>query len=128
MRGRSGKPAAKDSIPGNGRMLSPMRFPSPLRCCFSILLLGVLASIGPAARARAQVTPGPPVTPQMLQTDFRSAPGSSSNINGVLEPGETVQVAPFWTNASTTPQAFTGAASGLTGPAGPTYTINDAAA
>ena len=93
---------------------------------FSESLLAVLGVIGLCAAASAQVTPA--VTPQKVQTDFRAAPGSNSNINGVLEPGESVQIAPFWTNASTTPQAFTGAASGLTGPGGPTYTIDDGTA
>ena len=94
-------------------MLSDMNSPS-LRDCFSAFLVVVLGMV--CSEARGQVTPA--VTPQKLQTDFRSAPGSNSNINGVLEPGESVQIAPFWTNASTTPQAFTGAASGLDGPAG----------
>ena len=48
--------------------------------------------------------------------------------NGVIEPGETVDVRPVWRNHSGAPQAITGALSGLTGPAGPTYTITDAAA
>jgi hypothetical protein len=48
--------------------------------------------------------------------------------NGVLEPGETVTVAPSWRNVSGGPLTFTGAASQLTGPAGATYTLIDAAA
>ncbi len=88
-------------------------------------LLALAGMVGLGAELRAQT---PAVTPQKLQTDFRPAPGSVSNINGVLEPGESVQVAPFWTNASTTPTAFTGAASGLTGPGGATYTTNDGTA
>jgi hypothetical protein len=48
--------------------------------------------------------------------------------NGVLEPGETVIVAPSWRNVKGTDLAFTGAASNLTGPAGATYTLLDAAA
>jgi hypothetical protein len=48
--------------------------------------------------------------------------------NGVLEPGETVVVAPAWRNVSGAPLAFTGAASNLTGPVGATYTLVDAAA
>ncbi len=99
-----------------------MRFP-PASCRFSGSFLTVLGLIGLSAVTNAQVTPA--VTPQKLQTDFRAAPGSNSNINGVLEPGESVQIAPFWTNASATPGAFTGSASGLTGPGGPTYTIDD---
>jgi hypothetical protein len=48
--------------------------------------------------------------------------------NGILEPGETVVVAPAWRNVNGAPQTFTGAASNLTGPAGATYTLVDAAA
>jgi hypothetical protein len=48
--------------------------------------------------------------------------------NGVLEPGETVSVAPSWRNQNGAPLAFTGAASSLTGPPGATYTLVDAAA
>jgi hypothetical protein len=48
--------------------------------------------------------------------------------NGILEPGETVTVAPSWRNVSGGPLLFTGAASNLTGPAGATYTLVDAAA
>ncbi|HET8645927.1 MAG TPA: FG-GAP-like repeat-containing protein, partial [Vicinamibacteria bacterium] len=48
--------------------------------------------------------------------------------NGVLERGETAVVAPSWRNAGTTALAVTGVASSFTGPAGPTYSILDAAA
>ena len=48
--------------------------------------------------------------------------------NHVLEAGETAVVAPTWTNTLVTGQALTGAATGLTGPGGPTYTINDSTA
>jgi hypothetical protein len=48
--------------------------------------------------------------------------------NGVLEPGETVTVAPSWRNVNGGPVTFTGTASNLTGPAGATYTLGDAAA
>jgi hypothetical protein len=48
--------------------------------------------------------------------------------NGVLEPGETVIVAPSWRNVNGAALAFTGAASSLTGPPGATYTLVDAAA
>ena len=75
----------------------------------------------------ARITTGPAI-PAALDVDARSVTGSSSNANGILEAGETVQVAPHWTNTLVTPQALTGTASNLTGPAGPTYTINDASA
>jgi hypothetical protein len=48
--------------------------------------------------------------------------------NGVLEPGETVIIAPAWRNGTGGPLTFTGAASGLAGPAGATYLLADAAA
>ena len=48
--------------------------------------------------------------------------------NGVLEAGESAVVAPTWTNTLVTSQTLTGTASGLTGPGGPTYTINDGTA
>jgi streptogramin lyase len=74
-----------------------------------------------------RITTGPAI-PAGLDVDARNVTGSSSNANGVLESGETVQVAPHWTNTLVTSQALTGAASGLTGPGGPSYTINDASA
>ena len=46
----------------------------------------------------------------------------------MFEPGETVRVDPSWKNTLTDPQTFTGTASDLSGPAGPTYTINDSSA
>jgi hypothetical protein len=45
--------------------------------------------------------------------------------NGVLEPGETVSVAPSWRNVNGASQTFTGTASQLTGPGGATYTLLD---
>jgi hypothetical protein len=48
--------------------------------------------------------------------------------NGVLEPGETVTVAPSWRNVNGAALAFTGAAANLTGPPGASYTLVDAAA
>lgn len=54
--------------------------------------------------------------------------GATSNLNGVLEPGETVLVAPAWNNTTTASLTFSGAASNLTGPAGPSYSIGDGSA
>jgi hypothetical protein len=48
--------------------------------------------------------------------------------NGVLDPGETVTVAPAWRNINGAPLAFIGAASSLVGPPGATYTLVDPAA
>ncbi len=69
-----------------------------------------------------------PTTPQLMEVDARTVTGTSSNANSVLEPGETVQVDPFWNNTLVAPQALTGAASSLSGPGGPTYTIDDSSA
>ena len=65
---------------------------------------------------------------QPLAVDARTVPGSVSNANGVLEPGETVQVDPSWTNTSGDPQTVTGTATSLAGPLGPSYTVNDTSA
>jgi hypothetical protein len=54
--------------------------------------------------------------------------GPTSNLNGVLESGETVIVEPAWRNSTGAPLAFTGAASNLAGPPGPAYVIADGAA
>jgi hypothetical protein len=48
--------------------------------------------------------------------------------NGVLEPGETAVLAPGWRNVNGLPQALAGSLTRLSGPAGGTYTISDAAA
>jgi hypothetical protein len=46
--------------------------------------------------------------------------------NGVLEPGETVEVRPSWRNLNGAAQTFAGTVIGFTGPPGATYTITDA--
>ena len=53
---------------------------------------------------------------------------TTSDGNGVFEPGETVTVAPSWLNANFTAETFTGTASAFTGPGSSTYTIADGAA
>jgi hypothetical protein len=63
-----------------------------------------------------------------INVDARSGTGSSSNVNGILEPGESVFVDPSWTNFSGGTVHLTGTATALTGPSGATYTINDASA
>jgi hypothetical protein len=59
------------------------------------------------------------LVPQALRVDTAA--------NGVLEPGETVDVRPTWRNASGAARPFGGTLTNITGPAGPTYTITDAA-
>ena len=63
-----------------------------------------------------------------LSVDVHSATGTSSNLNGVLEPGETVQVEPGWRNVTGGSLTLNGTATSITGPAGTSYTIADNAA
>ncbi|MFO1311877.1 MAG: S-layer homology domain-containing protein [Burkholderiales bacterium] len=63
-----------------------------------------------------------------LAVDVRTATGTSSNTNGILEPGESVVVEPGWRNLTAASVALTGTAASLTGPVGATYTINDSSA
>ncbi len=54
--------------------------------------------------------------------------GGAANLNGVLEAGERVVVAPAYKNLSGSPYALAGTASNFTGPAGPAYSIADTSA
>ena len=63
-----------------------------------------------------------------LVVDAHSATGTSSNLNGVLEPGEIVRVEPTWLNSGTGPITLTATASAFAGPAGATYSRPDQAA
>jgi len=74
-----------------------------------------------------RITTGPAI-PRPMEVDARLVAGANSDANGVLESGETVQVAPAWENTLVAGQAFTGGASGLAGPGGGAYTINDGTA
>ena len=67
----------------------------------------------------------PPLAPD-LAVDERA--GGASNQNGVLEPGESVIVEPWWENPEGGSSALAGTASAFVGPAGATYTIADASA
>lgn len=66
-------------------------------------------------------------SPLRLDVDRHSAAGTSSDLNGILEPSEVVLVEPRYLNTDPSPLALTGAAS-LTGPAGGVYALPDAAA
>ena len=69
-----------------------------------------------------------PQVARRLAVDARAGTGTSSDTNGVLEPGESVLVEPAWTYQGYSAATLTGAASALTGPAGASYTLADAAA
>jgi hypothetical protein len=60
-----------------------------------------------------------------LTVDSHAATGTSSDVNGLLEPGERVAIEPGWQNVSDSGIPFTGTASNFTGPAGETYTLSD---
>jgi S-layer family protein/putative pyrroloquinoline-quinone binding quinoprotein len=60
--------------------------------------------------------------------DAHSGTGTSSNVNAVLEPGESVEVEPGWKNLTSSTVTLTGAATAFAGPAGATYSIGDATA
>src|SRR5262245_46123169 len=66
----------------------------------------------------------PPLAPG-LAVDVH---GTGTNLNGILEPGETVVVEPTWVNPAAGGVALNGVASAFTGPSGATYAITDAAA
>jgi hypothetical protein len=57
--------------------------------------------------------------------DVTTAPGLTGNTNGVLEPGESVVLAPRWHNDGAAAASFTSTLSDLEGPAGATYTLLD---
>ena len=62
--------------------------------------------------------------PRPLAVDSRASSGGS-NVNGVLEVGETAAVDPAWENRSAGALSLTGTAGSFGGPAGPVYTLND---
>ncbi len=68
------------------------------------------------------------LAPARLAVD--TVPSSSSDGNDVLEPGESVRVAPSWSNVSGATQTFDGVATSFTGPpaSGVSYELMDAAA
>lgn len=63
-----------------------------------------------------------------LRVDAHSATGSVSDLNGVFETGETVQVETSWRNPGDMPLSITGLAQTFTGPGGPVYAISASAA
>jgi hypothetical protein len=67
----------------------------------------------------------PDAAPTGLDVDRHPASGSTTNINGVLEAGETVRVEPVFLNGLTSPLELVGTASAFTGPPGPAYGIED---
>ena len=99
-----------------------------------LLGIGILAATrepgaAPVRSPRLLVASASPsggaIQPVAAGVDDHPADGASSNVNGVLEPGETVQISPFWKSTLGDAQAFTGSASNLSGPPGPSYSFPD---
>lgn len=85
--------------------------------------------LAPATGTRWFSVQPPVLTPDTpTEVDVTAAAGSSSNLNGVFEPGEIVVVAPRWRNAGTAAAAFGGTLSGFGGPAGASYSLLDTSA
>ncbi len=84
----------------------------------------VKASVGTAAHLAG---PAASTVPAALDVDKTSTTGTVSNLNGILEPGETVMVTPSWLCGEACTGTFwtTGLMSGFTGPSGLAYSIPD---
>jgi len=80
---------------------------------------------GDGCSATCQPEPAAVVSSTLVIDDSASAPPGA---NGIFEPGETVTVAPAWTNDGASTVPLTGTAASFTGPAGASYTIADATA
>jgi hypothetical protein len=63
-----------------------------------------------------------------MEVDSQGGAGTSSNQDGVFQPGESAVVAPSWRNTGSVATPLTGTASAFTGPPGATYTLADSAA
>ena len=70
----------------------------------------------------------PSLLPVSVGADEESVSGTSSDANGILDPGETIELAPAWKNTGTATASPTGNLTALTGPAGASYTIADSSA
>lgn len=62
-----------------------------------------------------------------LDLDVHGAPGTTSNLNGIFEPGEAIQLEPVWRNTRAAVQSLNGTVGGFTGP-GVGYFLSDAGA
>jgi len=70
----------------------------------------------------------PALTPVAATADGEAVSGSSSNVDGLMEPGETAELAPVWKNFGSGAAAVSGTLAALTGPPGASYGIGDASA
>jgi hypothetical protein len=63
-----------------------------------------------------------------LRIDAHSGNGTVSNVNGLLEPGESILIEPSWHNGGTGSLTLAGTATAFTGPSGASYTLADGSA
>jgi hypothetical protein len=73
------------------------------------------------------VANGSPLAASFPNVDAHAATGTNSNLDGVFEPGEAVQVETGWTNVTAGSLSPTGSAT-FTGPGGATYSVADGSA
>lgn len=91
--------------------------------------IGVAVTGSTASGYVVAVANGPSLAASFPTADAHAASGTSSNINGVFEPGEAVQFESGWTNVTTgSIGGVSGGSAGFTGPAGATYSVPDTAA
>jgi hypothetical protein len=115
----------------------------PDSCCSHVLLNLPAAAAGTSIvlrwRAGASAGPNGPGGAQWSVDQIRICDGEACDVpqpsktvvdsagSHVWEPGETVTVDPYYLNGGSQPVSVTGTATSLTGPAGATYTIDQAA-
>ena len=110
-----------DTLYGCAFVITPMQQGQLVRFNKTTGLATVAAGPVPDQLECAIDVPAVRMTPTALAVDASG--------NRVMDPGETATMAPTWRNDSATAQAnVTGTLSAFTGPAGPTYTINDGSA
>ena len=86
------------------------------------------AHLGTDGDGRAVVRTRTDPLPAPMRVDAHSSSETASDVNGVLEPGETVRVEPSWQNVGGNAFSRTGTASAFTGPGGALYDIGNTTA
>lgn len=91
--------------------------------------VAVTSTTSSASGYAVAVANGPSLAASFPSIDSQAAAGTTSNLNGILEPGERVQFVPAWTNVTTSSIAgVTGSSGGFAGPAGASYSVPDSTA
>ena len=90
--------------------------------------IGIAVTGTAGAGFEVAVASGSTMAASYPQIDSRAASGTSSNVNGIFEPAETIVFDPAWTNVSTGTVSSNGSLSAFSGPGGASYTIIDGVA